>query len=66
MNSFDSSRMVAPTKVGLFHKIGCFFLVIRERPSSIILIEDMLPSEVVFKGSSSVLTKVTVTLFLKL
>ena len=66
MKSLDSSKIHAPTMVGLFHIIFCFFLVMSDRFSSITFSALMTPSDVTFKSSSSVRTKVTVTRFLKL
>ena len=48
MKSFESSKMLAPTIVGLIHRIDCIFLVIRVKFLSIILINETLPSDGAF------------------
>ena len=64
MHSFDSIRMLAPQKFAWLTKLVFFWW--SERPLSIILIDDMLPSKVVFKGSNSDLANVTISLFLEI
>ena len=46
MKSFESSKMLSPKIVGLFHRIDCFFFVIRVKFSSMILINETLPSDI--------------------
>ena len=66
MKSFESSKTLAPTLVGLFHRVDGFSLAIRINFSSMILINEIFPSDVAFRRSSSVLTNETDTLFRKL
>ena len=65
VKSFERSKILAHTVVGLFQKIDCFFLVIRVKFSSLILINEILPSDVAVRSFFSVLTNETDTQFRK-